>query len=118
MMKPTLRDDFRYLLVQCEGTTDIKRSVSQELEKYLGILGLTQTGAKVVALEDGKAIVRVVRGTEDLVCSAFALVNKRDGESRRMRVLRISGTIRALCKKESIKRVKRLDNHPKGKRTK
>lgn len=108
MMRPTLRDDFRYLLVEYNGEdVDVKRAVSREIEKYLGVLGSYQTGAKVVSIEDGKAIVRVIRGKEEIVCAAFALINKEAGKNIRLRVLRISGTIAALCKKEKIVRKKR-----------
>ena len=101
MMRSSLRDNFRYLLVEYTGEdSDIRKSVSSEIERFLGVIGVYETGSKVVAVENGKAIVRVLRGQEKRVCAGLALVNNEAGKSIRMRVLRISGTIKALCKKE------------------
>jgi len=108
MMRSSLRDNFRYLLVEYDGkTTDVRLAVTGEIERYLGVLGRYETGAKVVAVEEGKAVVRVLRGQEKRVCAGLALVNNEEGSGIRMRVLRISGTIAALCKKEGIKRSKK-----------
>ena len=107
-MRASLRDNFRYLLVEYSGeTSDVSRAVSFQLERMLGVLGLFETGAKVVSVEEGKTIVRVLRGQERRVCTGFTLMNNDAGKKERARVIRISGTIAALCKKARVKRAKK-----------
>ncbi|MFH0927752.1 MAG: Rpp14/Pop5 family protein [Candidatus Micrarchaeota archaeon] len=108
MMKPTLRDNFRYLLVQCSCAGGDERAVlERELEKLLGMLGLYETGARIVFVQNGEIGVRVLRGQEGKVCAALALSNSQAGKNVRFRVLGVSGTIESLCKKGGVKHKKK-----------
>jgi RNase P/RNase MRP subunit POP5 len=107
-MRSSLRDNFRYILIRDE-TNDEKNEltqtrVAQVLDKFLGVFGVYETGAKIISAQDTNVIVRVFRGCEDKVCTCFALVNNESGKNIRLRVLRISGTIDALCSKQKLEK--------------
>ncbi|MFH1306550.1 MAG: Rpp14/Pop5 family protein [Candidatus Micrarchaeota archaeon] len=110
-MKPTLRDDFRHLLVKYIGERRDERELKKKLEEFfvksLGVIGIFETGVKVENVEEENIIVRCKRGEEGKACAMFALANNWDGKAVRLQVKRVSGTIRAMCSKEGIKRRRR-----------
>ncbi|PIT84693.1 hypothetical protein COU37_02090 [Candidatus Micrarchaeota archaeon CG10_big_fil_rev_8_21_14_0_10_45_29] len=110
-MKSTLRENYRYVLAKYAGKQNCAEEIKAIAQKYLlsslGTLGIFQSGARVISAEKENVIIRCVRGEEERICAALALCNHIDGEKIRLKVLRVSGTLRALCEKQGIKKPKR-----------
>jgi len=117
MMRSSLRDNFRYVLVKDEMPDEnTQKKISNVLEKFLGVIGIYETGARIIQTEKEYAIIRVVRGFEDKICACFALANNESAKNIRLRVLRISGTIDALCSKQNVSKPKKTTNNKKTKK--
>jgi len=110
-MKSTLRENYRHVLAKYAGRQVGDEELKEIVQKYLlfslGTLGMFESGAKVISARGEDVIIRCVRGEEERICAALALCNNLDGERIRLKVLMVSGTIRALCQKQGIKKPKR-----------
>lgn len=107
-MKSTLRENYRYVFAKyCgkqAGAGELRAIVERCLLGSLGSIGMFECGAKIISAEGENIVVRCARGSEGRLCAALALCNNLKGERVRLKVTAISGTIKALCKKEGVKK--------------
>mgnify|MGYP001577207783 CR=1 FL=1 len=86
-LKPSLREDKRYLLLEVEGNEKI--NVEQSILEFLGTLGYAKVSPQFI--KQGDAIILAINREElDRIRAAFAISKKR------IHVKKVSGTLKGL----------------------
>lgn len=86
-LKPTMRENKRYLLVEGE---ELKKNIEKAILDFIGILGMSKTGLGWIKEDKNSAIISVNREMVDSVRASLAVSPKK------MEVKRVSGTLRGL----------------------
>lgn len=100
----------RYLAIQIHSENifegdDIKNAVWNKILQLFGEYGASKTGLFLVNYDEKKrAILRCSHKALPMVHAAVASVTRINDQPAAMHVLKISGTIKALDKKLSVKR--------------
>lgn len=90
MMKrlpPTLRENKRYLLIEC---SDARNIVEKVILEFIGVLGYAETSVKFIESSGNKAIIAINREALNKIRSSFALSKEK------IKILRVSGTLAGL----------------------
>jgi len=87
-LDPSSRLKRRYLLIK-----GIKKDISESMQEYLGIWGMTKTSPLFVESQGDKHILAVNREMLVHVRASFAISNHL------IEVIRVSGTLRGLLRK-------------------
>lgn len=99
-----IRRKIRYVLVEASREINLGDKATVDgfqrgLDKVLGDLHYADAGPKVVAqYSDRSFVVRVNRGTEDMVVLAMAFMKEINGQPIGFYTIRTSGTIATLAK--------------------
>lgn len=98
----SLRPRYRYLFVEVETEFDrevdesgLRRAAWYESQNLMGDLGSAETEVEVLDLESGLAVVRCRRDEVERTRAALACVTEVDDVDVGVRVLGVSGTLRA-----------------------
>ncbi|MFA5953579.1 MAG: Rpp14/Pop5 family protein [Candidatus Pacearchaeota archaeon] len=86
-LKPSMREDKRYLLISGE---NLKEDVVKSIKEFIGILGLAKSNLSFIELKKDKAIICVDRKSLNHVKASFAMCNEK------IDVLKVSGTLKGL----------------------
>lgn len=102
-MKSTLAPNKRYLLVRLAGERPVdgrqaRAEVARHIEAFFGIEGMAQAQPRILdkLCKDDRLVLRCARGEEMRLVAALALLGKISGMNARAKVVKISGTLRAL----------------------
>jgi len=88
-LKPTQRENKRYLLIKGE---NLKENVEKSVKDFIGALGKSKASLAWVKKEGDNAIISVNRETINHVRASFAVWPEE------IKVLRVSGTLKGLKK--------------------
>lgn len=93
-LKPSMREKKRYLLISIGKSGNLREIVEKAILDFIGILGMSKANLEFIKQdkEKGKAIIAVNRNSVDHVKASFAV------SSEKIRVERVSGTIKGLGK--------------------
>lgn len=93
LLKPSMRENKRYLLVRGEGK-NLKENIETAIIDFSGSLGMSKTGLAFIDnnLVNKTSIIAVNREAVNLVRASLAVFNEK------IEVKRVSGTIRGLGK--------------------
>ena len=86
-LKPTMRENKRYLLVSGKNP---KENIERAILDFTGILGFSKTGLSFIKTEKESAIICVNREAVDKTRAAIAVF------SEKMEVKKVSGTLKSL----------------------
>jgi RNase P/RNase MRP subunit POP5 len=86
-LKPTMRENKRYLLVSGESS---KANIEKAILDFIGVLGMSKTGFDFIRAKDNSAVISVNREMVDSVRAALCIAPKK------MEVKRVSGTLKSL----------------------
>jgi RNase P/RNase MRP subunit POP5 len=93
-LRPSMRENKRYLLVKCEKICDIRENIEKAILDFSGVLGMSKVGLSFIETKEnsGKnsAIICINRQAVDLVRGALCVWPTK------MEVLRVSGTLTGL----------------------
>jgi len=89
-LKPSIRENKRYLLVHGE---NLKENVEKSILEFIGILGMSKTGLSFVKHDKNTAVISVNREAVDSVRASIAVFPKK------MEVSGVSGTLKGLKRK-------------------
>ena len=84
-LKPSMKENKRYLVVN----GDVK-NIEEAILDFVGILGLSKTGLKMIRADKNSAIISVNREAVNEVRASFCVWNKK------ISVERLSGTLKGL----------------------
>ena len=108
-MKPTLRDNYRYVAVRIISKTqitkdDLERIVQKELPSIMGQIHYSGVMPKIVFFDGFKqaAIFRCLHTGSDLLKSSLSLISSYNSEKIHLMPVYTSGTIRKA--KEAMKK--------------
>ncbi|MCL5018165.1 MAG: hypothetical protein M1416_00145 [Candidatus Pacearchaeota archaeon] len=88
-LKPTMRENKRYLLVEGE---NLRNNIEKAILDFIGVLGMSKTGFDFIKSDSNSAIISINREMVDSVRAALCVAPKK------MEVKRVSGTLRGLRK--------------------
>ena len=88
-LKPSMRENKRYLLVKGENP---KENIEKAILEFVGVLGLSKCGLNFIKSDKNSAIISVNREAVDSVRASLAVYKEK------MEVVRVSGTLRGLRK--------------------
>jgi len=91
-LKPSMRENKRYLLV--EGKS-LRKNIERSILDFIGILGMSKTGLKLIKTWGDYAVVSVNRQAVDLVRASFSVWPEK------IAVKNVSGTIKGLRRKKN-----------------
>lgn len=98
-----LRTSWRYLLLRVPSEqniseNDLKSALSETIEEFFGIIGLSQISLRIIRYEQskGRAIVRCRTESTEMLRSSIALLTKISGKSGSISTIGVSGTIKSL----------------------
>lgn len=88
-LKPTMRENKRYLLIKGE---NLKENISKALKDFLGISGISKVCLEWIKIDKNLGIVSINREMIDQVRASFCL------HPEKIEVLKVSGTLKGLRK--------------------
>lgn len=88
-LKPSMRENKRYLLVRGE---NLKENIEKAILEFTGILGMSKIGLGFIKSEKNTSIISVNREAVDLVRASLVVFPEK------MNVERVSGTLKGLKK--------------------
>ena len=88
-LKPSMRENKRYLLVKGE---NLKENIEKAILEFTGILGMSKIGLGFIKSEKNTSIISVNREAVDLVRASLVVFPEK------MNVERVSGTLKGLKK--------------------
>ena len=98
-----LRTSWRYFLLKvlCEknvSESDLKYALSETVEDFFGIIGLSQISLRIVRYEQSKGLAIVRCRTEyiEMLRSSLVLLTQISGKSGSVSTIGLSGTIKSL----------------------
>lgn len=98
-----LRNSWRYFLLrviseQTVSEDDLKSALSETIEDFFGVIGLSQISLKIVRYEQSKsmAIVRCRAQSTEMLRSSLVLLTQISGKSGSISTIGVSGTIKSL----------------------
>ncbi len=98
-----LRTSWRYFLLrvlsdQNVSEDDLKFALSETIEEFFGIIGLSQISLKIIRYDASKdrALVRCRAQSTEMLRSSIALLTKISGKSGSITTIGVSGTIKSL----------------------
>ena len=86
-LKPTMRENKRYLLVHGK---NLKENIEKSVLEFVGILGMSKCGLSFIKTENESAIICINREMVDSVRASFAVFPEK------ISVERVSGTLKGL----------------------
>ena len=86
-LKPTMRENKRYLLVSGEVS---RANIEKAILDFIGVLGMSKTGLDFIKTNENSAIISVNREMVDSVRASLCIWSKK------MEVKRVSGTLKGL----------------------
>lgn len=90
----------RYCLFSYEGKpideTAFKHAIYKEALRFFGEFGLSEAAIKLISFDGKAGIMRCERDYLERVSGFLALLSSLDGSEARLRVLKSSGTLKAL----------------------
>jgi RNase P/RNase MRP subunit POP5 len=86
-LKPTMREDKRYLLIVGE---DLKKNIEKAILDFIGILGFSKVGLEFIKYDKDSAIISVNREMVDSVRASLCVFSKK------IEVKMVSGTLKSL----------------------
>ena len=89
-LKPSARDNRRYLLIDCEDNEKVERAILD----YIGILGLAKSAYLFVKKEKEKVVGSCLRESLNDVLASLAFMG--------IKVVKVSGTLKGLEAKKSL----------------
>ena len=93
-LKPSMRENKRYLFIKC---TDggINKNITDAILEFTGINGMSKTGLKFISHDskNGSAIISINRESIDVVRASLCIWPKK------ISVEKISGTLKSLRRK-------------------
>lgn len=89
-LKPSMRENKRYLLVRGE---NLKENINKAILEFIGSLGMSKAGLEFVEHDKSSAIIGVNREAVDRVRASLVVFPKK------IQVVRVSGTLRGLREK-------------------
>jgi RNase P/RNase MRP subunit POP5 len=89
-LKPSMREDKRYLLLTGK---NLKNDVPKLIREFIGILGMAKSAPIFIEVKGNKGILSINRKSLDHVKASFAL------HPEKLVVERVSGTLKGLRKK-------------------
>ncbi len=90
ILKPTMRENRRYLLVQGQ---DLRKNVERAVLDFIGALGYSKAGLEWIKENSDSAVISVNREAVNNVIASLTLFPKK------IEVKRVSGTLKGLRKK-------------------
>ena len=93
-LPPTLRENKRYLLIEC---ADPRNLVEKVILEFIGVLGYAEASVTFIESDKEKAIIAINREALNKVRAAFA------SSKEKIKLLRVSGTLRGLRKSKTLK---------------
>ena len=94
-LKPSMRSNRRYLLIETKDKKEIEKAVLD----YLGILGMAKMSLLPVEEKKGQVIISVERGEVDNLRAAI------EASGIQAKIIRVSGTIKGVKKSETFNQV-------------
>lgn len=98
-----LRTSWRYFLLrvlsdQNVSEDDLQSALSETIEQFFGIIGLSQISLKIIKYETSKdrVLVRCRAESTEILRSSIALLTKISGKSGSIATIGVSGTIKSL----------------------
>ena len=88
-LKPTMRENKRYLLVDGE---NLKGNIEKAILDFVGVLGMSKVGLDFIKTNNNSAIISVNREMVDSVRASLCVAPKK------MEVKKVSGTLKGLGK--------------------
>ena len=90
LLKPSMRENKRYLLVKGK---NLKENIGKSILEFIGILGMSKTGLGFIKTGKDFTIISVNREMVDSIRASFTVF------SERITVEKVSGTLKGLGKK-------------------
>jgi len=101
-----LRTSWRYLLLRVPSEqnfseNDLKYALSETIEEFFGVIGLSQISLKIIRYEPskGRAIVRCRAQSTEMLRSSITLLTQISGKTGSISTICVSGTIKFLTLK-------------------
>ena len=101
-----LRTSWRYLLLRVPSEQnfseyDLRSALSETIEAFFGVIGLSQISLKIIRYEPskGRAIVRCRAQSTEMLRSSIALLTQISGKPGSISTICVSGTIKSLTLK-------------------
>ncbi|MCW4042966.1 MAG: Rpp14/Pop5 family protein [Candidatus Bathyarchaeia archaeon] len=101
-----LRTSWRYLLLRVPSEqnfseNDLKYALSETIEEFFGVIGLSQISLKIIRYEPskGRAIVRCRAQSTEMLRSSITLLTQISGKTGSISTICVSGTIKSLTLK-------------------
>lgn len=101
-----LRTSWRYLLLRVSSEqnfseNDLKSALSETIEEFFGVIGLSQISLKIIRYEPskGRAIVRCRAQSTEMLRSSITLLTQISGKTGSISTICVSGTIKSLTLK-------------------
>ena len=101
-----LRTSWRYLLLRVPSEqnfseNDLKYALSETIEEFFGVIGLSQISLKIIRYEPskGRAIVRCRAQSTEMLRSSITLLTQISGKTGSISTMCVSGTIKSLTLK-------------------
>ncbi|MCK5626861.1 MAG: Rpp14/Pop5 family protein [Candidatus Bathyarchaeia archaeon] len=101
-----LRTSWRYLLLRVPSEQnfseyDLRSALSETIEEFFGVIGLSQISLKIIRYEPskGRAIVRCRAQSTEMLRSSIALLTQISGKTGSISTICVSGTIKSLTLK-------------------
>jgi len=88
-LKPTMRENKRYLLVSGE---NLKTNIEKAILDFVGVLGMSKAGLDFIKTNNNFAVISVNREMVDSVRASLCVFQ------RKMEVKKVSGTLKGLGK--------------------
>jgi RNase P/RNase MRP subunit POP5 len=89
-LKPSMREDKRYLLVHGE---DLRKNIEKAILDFIGVLGFSKVGLEFIKSDKDSAIISINREMVDSVRASLCIFPKK------MEVKMVSGTLKGLKEK-------------------
>ena len=86
-LKPSMRENKRYLLIRGE---NLRENIEKAILEFIGILGMSKTGLFWVKEGNDWAVIAINREAVNNVRASFSVYKER------IEVIRVSGTIKGL----------------------
>ena len=86
-LKPSMRENKRYLLVHGE---DLRKNIEKAILDFIGVLGFSKVGLEFIKSDKDSAIISVNREMVDSVRASLCVFPKK------MEVKMVSGTLKGL----------------------
>jgi RNase P/RNase MRP subunit POP5 len=88
-LKPTMRENKRYLLVEGE---NLRGNIEKSILEFVGVLGMSKVGLDFIRTNNNSAVISVNREMIDSVRASLCVAPKK------MEVKKVSGTLKGLGK--------------------